>query len=220
MDNPKDLLDLKHAAERVARGRNVALPDGFNADTPKLTPGSPAARLLLLLSRSSPRSWYESLVDHAVRDVGVKEQPAGSNSGPRIDAALRFCGIPLSWPPDRKAWCAAMVSLWLHESGYTGPWPSGKASVPSWEAMGVSRGLVVDVTRARRGDLVTFQFDADPAGDHIGLVRAPLRADGVLPTVEGNTSPDAGGSQWNGGEVCRKLRPRRQVKIVLRVPKP
>jgi hypothetical protein len=207
MERPenKDIIALKKAAHRVAKGRNVAIPSGFVATSPVL--GEAAKTLLrrLAASESPQKEWRERLVEHALKDLGVTEEPPGSNSGPRIDEALKFCGLSPGQP-----WCAAMVSLWLYEMGYKGPWPADKASVSSWEDMARAKGLVVPTSSARRGDIVTFQFDADPQGDHMGLVRGPWATTGVLPTIEGNTE----------NSVQRHMRSLAQVHLIIRPPKP
>jgi len=211
-------VTFKRAMRTFGKAWKVKEPPGFDPNSAGL--GDSARVFLRRLSEAKapvpPPTFGERLVAHALKDVGVVEHPAGSNSGPRIDAALRFAGIPLSWPADRRSWCAAMVSLWLHEIGYDYPWPSGKASVASWEAMAAGHGFYVPSSQAKAGDLVTFQFDSDPEGDHIGVVRG-RPSGGMLPTVEGNTSRDDRGSQSNGGGVFARLRPLAVVHHVIRL---
>jgi hypothetical protein len=80
-----------------------------------------------------------------------------------------------------------------------------------------AKGWTVPVESTRPGDIVQFDFPGGDATDHTGV--AIGRADighSTLPTVEGNTS--VAGSQSNGGAVCRKDRPFRQVRAVIRVP--
>jgi hypothetical protein len=204
MDRPANIIALKKAAVAVAKGRGLAIPSGLNVTSPKL--GDAAKTLLRRIAASNPplKAWRLRLIEHAVKDVGVVEKPLGSNSGPRIDDALRFCGLAPGQP-----WCAAMVSLWLHEMKYAGPWPTSKGYVPSWEDMARAKGLVVPKTSVRRGDIVTFQFDSDPQGDHIGLARGTWE-NGTLPTIEGNT----------GDGVKRHRRTPAQVKTVIRPPQP
>jgi hypothetical protein len=206
MEHPegKDIIALKKVAHRIAKGRNVDIPSGFIPTSPVL--GEAAKTLLRRLAASEPpqKEWRERLVEHALKDVGVTEEPLGSNSGPRIDEALKFCGLKSGEP-----WCAAMVSLWLHEMKYAGPWPTDKGYVPSWEDMARAKGLVVPKADVRRGDIVTFQFDSDPQGDHIGLARGAWEG-GTLPTIEGNTEDG----------VRTHLRTVAQVHMVIRPPQP
>jgi cell wall-associated NlpC family hydrolase len=111
-----------------------------------------------------------------------------------------------------------MVSLWLHEVGYDGPWPTSKASVASWEELAAARGLYVSASSVHAGDLVTFQFDSDPEGDHMGLVTGAVH-NGTVPTIEGNTSPGDAGSQANGGGVFQRQRPLSVVHHFIRLAK-
>jgi hypothetical protein len=54
-----------------------------------------------------------SVLCSALADLGAKEEPAGSNSGPEIDHLTR--GIANYWWSDQiqPDWCAAAVSQWI-----------------------------------------------------------------------------------------------------------
>jgi hypothetical protein len=209
-------IQLKHAMQALAKDWHVKIPDGFSADSPGL--GEPARTFLKRIANAHEPTWGQRLAWHALEDVGITENPPGSNSGPRINDALKFCGVPLTLPADQKSWCACMVSLWLHEMGYEGPWPTYKESVASWEAMAEKQNLFVPASMVRAGDLVTFQFDNNPGGDHIGIVTGQVN-NGYVPTVEGNTSADDKGSQSNGGGVFARMRPVRLVNHFIRLKK-
>ena len=64
----------------------------------------------------------------------------------------------------------------------------------------------------RPGDVVIYDFPGGADTDHTGIVETVLAA-GVA-AIEGNTSQT--GSQSNGGEVCRKIRPYNQIVGVVR----
>jgi RTX calcium-binding nonapeptide repeat (4 copies) len=120
----------------------------------------------------------------AVRQAGTCEQPLGSNRGPQVDQWERRAGF-LGAP-----WCG----IFIHEAYFRAglDLDNGMAST-DWirEAAEAEGGRLVQIplSRARRGDLVLFDFvpgDGDP-DSHVGLVRgAPLN--GAVPTIEGNTS--------------------------------
>ena len=57
------------------------------------------------------------------------------------------------------------------------------------------------------GDVVIYDFPGGAATDHTGIIEG-VTASGVV-AIEGNTSQ--AGSQSNGGQVCRKTRPARQI---------
>lgn len=110
------------------------------------------------------------------------------------------------------AWCAAFVSVVLKRAGLTPgtdfPW---HAWTPNGVAWGQARGRFRR-SNPQRGDLVYFMWPdvsgngrGNPPVCHVGFVEA-VQADGSLITLEGNTSGTAGGSQYNGGTVQRKVR--------------
>jgi len=115
----------------------------------------------------------------AQAEVGVSEEPPGSNDGARI-AAYRTAvagaapGVP--WCAYFVSWAAAQAGAPLGENG------SGfglVASIGDWAAR-TGRLLPADGQPAP-GDLILF-------GDrHVGLVES-VNADGTITTVEGNSS--------------------------------
>lgn len=126
----------------------------------------------------------------AKSQVGVKENPAGSNRGPLIDTWERLCGI-LAAP-----WCGCYVNRALMAAGFPAqPWlrycPSIEAKARAGEG-GWSWHAPHD---ARAGDLALYG-----AGEakHVGLVAQ------FQNTYEGNTSSGHAGSQDNGGIVAHR----------------
>jgi len=133
----------------------------------------------------------------ALRHVGVRESPPGSNR----TMFGRWFGV------DGVPWCAIFASYCFdvgagvvlcrgwHAAG-TGP--RGVAYVPTLAAWLRAKGLAVE--EPRPGDLVIFDWDGG-VPDHVGIV---IRADAAgLTTVEGNT---AVGNDSDGGEVMRRHR--------------
>ena len=138
----------------------------------------------------------------ALREVGVKEQPTGSNWGRRVSQYLRAAGINFPAP-----WCAAFVTWVLAGAGYKVTTP-GPASVQSWVVWAQKHGKIV--SRPFRGDIVCYDWNANNWYDHIGFVvrvlalrwRGKVFA-GLVRTVEGNTSA---GNDSNGGQVQIRYR--------------
>ncbi len=136
----------------------------------------------------------------AMGEVGVKEEPAGSNSGPRVrqyQAATTLGGT--GWP-----WCAAFVCWCYKKAGKPLPLPT--ASVGLFEDWARKNGKLV--TRPFRGDIVCYKFDADNWPDHMGIVERVLSLPRwgkpwLIRTIEGNTSLT---SNDNGGKVMRRTR--------------
>lgn len=148
----------------------------------------------------------EAALRRALKNVGVKEQPPGSNSGPLIDKwNLQACGEKAVF------WCCSFVHGMFADVKYS---LGGGASVANVLAWARPRGMIVQ--RPRRGDLACFDWANKGAySDHIGFVVRVLALrwsngtfTGWIRTVEGNTSAqgDPSGSQSNGGGVFIRTR--------------
>lgn len=138
----------------------------------------------------------------AVGELGVKEHPPGSNSGPRVRAYQ--AATPLKgtgWP-----WCMAFVCWSYKQAGHALPYPT--ASVGAFLAWATKAGAIV--SRPLRGDIVCYFFDADNWADHVGIVERVLAVRwrgsqfvGWVRVIEGNTSA---GNDADGGQVQRRYR--------------
>lgn len=145
----------------------------------------------------------------AVTQLGVREQPAGSNWGPEVSQYLKAAGWSRPAP-----WCMAFVRWCFKQAGVD---LGGGASVGFFEAWARSEGHQI-VARPFRGDLVCYRFDSDDWPDHIGFVERVLALRwrgrafaGWIRTIEGNT---AVGNDANGGRVMRRYRWVRRCKFV------
>ena len=127
--------------------------------------------------------------------LGTSERPAGSNRGPHIsDWQRRVYGS------DGVAWCACFTTCMAWDAGVEG---SGSAGVAvcmdlARRGAGIYRGITTNPDRVRKGDHAVISCGSC----HIALVDGPSPWD----TVEGNTSPGAEGSQFNGGTVADRNR--------------
>lgn len=146
-----------------------------------------------------------SLLSEAVRYLGTKEEPKGSNRGVRIDAWLDTVGSPLGSP-----WCAAFVwSMGLQATGRP-LWPvrmSGRVQTIVEHAEREA-WFTKDPLHARTGDLAVFWYPALNRYGHIGIVESV--ATGRVITIDGNTAPDAAAgsaADREGYGVFRKNRP-------------
>jgi hypothetical protein len=129
--------------------------------------------------------------------VGVTENPAGSNTGAKIDQWEKACGVHAA------PWCGCFANAVLVAGGFPDqewlrfcPWIEARAR--SGEG-GWSWHTVPQV-----GDLVLY---GSPVAEHVGVVAEaePVQW-GDRETVEGNTSNGPGGSQSNGGIVAIRHR--------------
>lgn len=148
--------------------------------------------------------------------VGTIEHPAGSNRGPHIsDWQKQFMGF------DGQPWCGAFAGSMLKAVGV----PVTKRIVFTpyilADAKAGTNGFVklVPFELARKGDLALFDFA--PGGDpvvHVGIVAEDfdVHGNGLLKTIEGNTSSGSTGSQDNGGGVFSRERPRSVVVGIAR----
>jgi hypothetical protein len=143
----------------------------------------------------APDALLRAALAVAAREIGVGEEPAGSNRGPRVDQYLRAVGLD----PARGsfAWCAAFV-YWCFaraadELGRTNPvvrtagvldhWRrAGEAGIPRLSAAEANE----DPARVQPGML--FVLDTGGGAGHTGFVERV--EGGRLVTVEGNTNDD------------------------------
>lgn len=125
-------------------------------------------------------------VTDAEANVGVSEDPPGSNFGRYVSIYLASCGIHEAAP-----WCAAFVSYrliqaaieehttWMHHIG---------AYVPDWVNWAKANNLWIEIgsgNQVERGDLICYFDPLRGECHHIGFMRG--FNDPTLLTVEGNT---------------------------------
>jgi hypothetical protein len=144
------------------------------------------------------------------KEIGVKEHPAGSNSGPRVSQYQAVTGAY------HAPWCASAMAWAFKQVGknLTG---FNTAYVPSYVAAarkGQHSLSVVSRDHARPGDLVTFDWGHDGVADHIGILSTSVDAGGGFKSIEGNTSV---GNDSNGGEVMLRDRNVSSVAAFIRV---
>jgi CHAP domain len=104
------------------------------------------------------------------------------------------------------AWCAMAVSKWFHDAGQPQPASTSKgfAYTPSGAAWYQARHAWAGASsNPERGWVVFFYSASAGRIAHVGVVRGPRGADGLIPTVEGNTN---GAGSAEGGSVLLKRR--------------
>jgi len=121
----------------------------------------------------------QAMVNLARAEIGVAEQPPGSNDSPRI-AQFRqaTAGAPGPGP-----WCAYFVSWAAREAGVPiGDAGQGFGRVDDVWAWGQSAGKAIPAGsgKPQPGDLIVWD-------EHIGIVES-VGADGSIHTIEGNSS--------------------------------
>ena len=154
----------------------------------------------------------QSIADIAISQIG-RHEDGSSNAGSQIAAyqAATVLGVPASGAG--YPWCCAFVDWVIAEFISKNPGVLScedarprTASVEEFVAWAMKTGQLVfggwkvpSQHALQAGDIVVFHF---PSGNHIGIVTGPGTV--TFPTVEGNTSSSAAGSQRNGGEVAAK----------------
>lgn len=141
-----------------------------------------------------PVSKGQKVVNEAKTWIGYKEDPKDSNE----TVFGKWFGA------DGQPWCGYFVSNILTNNGIA--FKCGYVpTIVNWAH--TSQNGCYATNDPQVGDPVCFDWDNNGTYDHVGLFDHWVdRAAGTFATVEGNTSPDAAGSQSNGGEVCAKVR--------------
>jgi hypothetical protein len=180
------------AAAPAATAASTAQPAGANATFASLMGGA-GATATATPAPAGGTSAGQAMVNLAQQEVGVAEQPPGSNDSPRI-AQYRQATAGSGVGP----WCAYFVS-----------WAARQAGTPLGDA-GQGFGRVDDVWAwaEKSGKAIPAKGNTPAVGDlivwdeHIGMVQS-VDPDGSIHTIEGNSSnkvsqrtygPDGGGA--------------------------
>jgi len=144
--------------------------------------------------------------------IGYTESPPGTNGN------MYGAWYGLNYEP----WCAIFVTWCYETSGNSPSFAQGSRYAFCPYVVSDSRAGVNGLTTTtdpKPGDLVVYDWGRDGVFDHIGFVESGTSFSWVA--IEGNTSPDAGGDQSNGGMVCRKTRSASDANVVfVRVKEP
>ena len=128
----------------------------------------------------------------AASQLGTVESPPNSNN---VHYA-RWYGM------NQNPWCAMFLSWVFSEAGVASQYRHAGVA----HSLAVARNRGRHTTEFRRGYVACRINSGGWTGPgHTGVVEA-VHADGSVTTIEGNTSPGAGGSQRDGGGVWRRRR--------------
>lgn len=148
----------------------------------------------------------EKVLRIAQGELGTKERPANSN---QVKYNTWYYGREVSGPA--YPWCMVFLQWVFHQAEASRLLPVRTASCGALMRAARTAGQWVE-RNFRPGDVVIYDFSGGGSTDHTGIVER-VTASGVV-AIEGNTSE--AGSQSNGGEVCRRTRPNRQIVGALR----
>ncbi len=128
----------------------------------------------------------------------VREDPPGSNRGPRVDAYLRCCGLDPG--AGHYPWCAAAVSWAIREAGLRLAMLKFRGSASVEHMLEMNRALEVPMSERRNGD-VLVHIHAE--GNHTGFYVRESGKPGLVISHEGNTDESGGRT---GGRLMSKTR--------------
>jgi hypothetical protein len=165
-------------ATGAASSATVSNPSAFASQLQSAGVGPAAVPLATTMPAGSGSAAGQAIVNLARQEVGVQEEPPGSNNGARI-AQYRQATAGSGVGP----WCAYFTS-----------WAARNAGVPLGDA-GQGFGRVDDVYAwaQRTGKAIPAGTQAPQPGDlivwdeHIGIVES-VDGDGSVHTIEGNSS--------------------------------
>ena len=114
---------------------------------------------------------------------------------------------------NNQPWCNTFISAIFIEAGLKNAIPI-TASCASTLAWGIKNDRVIPTKKAKRGDLLIFDFTKSGQAQHIGLaIKRFNRLTKTIKTVEGNTGET---SQANGEGVYFKTRSKDFIVAVIR----
>ena len=146
----------------------------------------------------------ESVLSIARGELGIKESPANSN---RVKYNTWYYGREVSGKA--YPWCMSFVQWCFAQAGV--PLPLRTASCGALMRAAEKAGQWVRKD-FRPGDVAIYDFPGGAGTDHTGIIEEA--AQNSVAAIEGNTS--RAGSQSDGGQVCRKIRPYNQIVGVVR----
>ncbi|HTQ78430.1 MAG TPA: peptidoglycan-binding domain-containing protein [Thermoanaerobaculia bacterium] len=167
------------------------------------------------VSTAAPSPLLSGVLDFAATQIGVREDPLGSNRGPQVDEYVRSVGGD---PAEGLAWCAAFVYFCFDKAaaalGRANPVIRTAGVIDHWNKAGqrkIPRVLQADAVHDPSLVQPGFIFILSSGGGHghTGLVAEVLP--GKLVTIEGNTNE--GGSREGIGVFRRD---RRQIADITR----
>jgi hypothetical protein len=152
-------------------------------------------------SAQMPNKYVEQVIKNGLSDVG-KIEYTGRNDGKHIDRYARTVGMPLG-----SAYCYAAIYTWSSDAAHcqalSNPLPRTGSTQTAYSV--ASKTFVASkYTSARRGDILIWRIPRKWLG-HAALITR-VRPDGLLETIEANTSRGGSGDQRDGGGVWTKRR--------------
>jgi hypothetical protein len=145
---------------------------------------------------SAEKGTAAAIIEIAKKEVGTIEGPKDNETKYGAFTKANYL-----------AWCGSFVNWCAHQAGVKIPnTVSTVAGAAAFKKMGT--WFEADCGQSPQpGDILYFDFPGDGVDriSHVGICSG-IESDGVVSTIEGNTSSKKKGSQRNGGEVCLQTR--------------
>ena len=138
----------------------------------------------------------QAIIDIAVGEVGTIEGPKDNETKYGAFTKANF----LPWCGSFVMWCANKAGVKVPNTVSTVAGAAAFKKMNTWFDADCGQS-------PQPGDILYFDFPGDGVDriSHVGIC-THIEADGVVLTIEGNTSSKKKGSQRNGGEVCKQVR--------------
>lgn len=139
----------------------------------------------------------EKILSIARQEIGVKEQPAGSNHVKYNDA----------YGAGDVAWCCVFLWWLFQQAGASALFYGGKKTAYCPTLLSYHKGLGQGVHgNYQPGDIIFFNFSGGTGASHVGICES---WDGKnITTIDGNTGT---GNEANGGAVMRRTRAKKYI---------
>ncbi|NPU68809.1 DUF1906 domain-containing protein [Bradyrhizobium sp. 83012] len=148
------------------------------------------------------------VIDIAASQIGVVEQPRGTNRGPEVDVYIRTAGLDPA--TDSFPWCVCFLYWVFNQAarvkGIENPLPKTAGVIALWTMARRTDAQIVHKSEVSAQTVkpgMIFALDLGGGKGHAGLV-IDVVGDHVV-TIEGNTNP--GGSSDGFGVFRRDSRP-------------
>lgn len=146
----------------------------------------------------------DKIIAKAVSQIGVKENPSGSN---KVIYNTEYYGSAVSG--SAYPWCCSFVWWVFKDCNASSLFYDGQktAYCPTVESHYRKKGQWY-TSNPKPGDLVLFDFSGSGVAGHIGILEK-VNSNGTYSVIEGNTSTS---SNDNGGCVMRRTRNRSVIR--------
>lgn len=189
-----------------AHCRDVA-GDGKDVDTGWGMPVLPPPETIDIWRWQDKMVTAKEVLDLARSQIGVKEDPAGSNN---VKYNTDYYGRVIN--DSAYAWCAVFIWWLFQQVGAPGLYYGGGKTASCTILSGYHRSLGQTVKEYKPGDIIFFDFSGErKITEHVGICERV--EDGYITTIDGNTGTT---SDANGGAVMRRRRSLQYVSYAYR----